>query len=242
MTTVPYTRLEVLRTFRNVRFFLFSIAFPLLLFYIVAGTNRQATLAGIPFPLYYMAGMASWGAMASVMAGGARISLERSVGWTRQMRITPLSTFAYFRAKVLSGYVMAAVSLALLFAAGLTLGVRLSVGHWFEMTGLMLVGLVPFVVLGILLGHLLNSESMGPALGGIVAIFALIGGAWGPIARSGTLHSIAQEIPSYWLVQAAHVSLGAGVWGARGWIVIAAWTLVLLRLTVRVYRRDTARI
>ncbi len=242
MSTVPYTRLEVLRTFRNVRFFLFSIAFPLVLFYTVAGTNRHSELAGIPFPLYYMAGMASWGAMASVMAGGARISLERSAGWTRQMRITPLSMLAYFRAKVLSGYVMAIVSLALLFAAGLTLGVRLSIAHWFEMTGLMLVGLIPFVVLGILLGHLLNSESMGPALGGIVAIFALLGGAWGPLARSGALKTIAEDIPSYWLVQAAHVSLGAGVWGARGWIVLAAWTAVLLRLTVRVYRRDTARV
>ncbi len=242
MSSVTYTRFEVVRTFRNTRFFVLSLAFPLVLFFTVAGTNRHATLGGISFPLYYMVGMASWGAMASVMAGGARISLERSVGWTRQMRITPLSTFAYFRSKVLSGYIMAIVSLALLFASGLSLGVHMTIVHWFEMTGLLLVGLIPFVVLGILLGHLLSADSMGPALGGIVAVFALLGGVWGPLAKSGALHTIAENIPSYWLVQAGHVALGGGAWSARGWIVLAVWTAVLLRITVRVYGRDTSRV
>ena len=106
MSTLTYTRLEVLRTFRNTRFFILSLAFPLVLFYTVAGSNRHVHIGGISFPLYYMVGMASWGAMAAVMAGGARIALERSVGWTRQMKITPLSTFAYFRSKVLSGYLI----------------------------------------------------------------------------------------------------------------------------------------
>jgi ABC-2 type transport system permease protein len=242
VSSVAYTRYEILRTFRNTRFFILSLAFPLVLFFVVAGANRHATLAGIAFPLYYMVGMASWGAMASVMSGGARISLERSVGWTRQMRITPLSMFAYFSSKILSGYLMAVFSLVLLFAAGLSLGVRMSIGHWFEMTGLLLVGLIPFVVLGIMLGHLLNADSMGPALGGIVAVFALLGGAWGPLAKTGALHTIAESIPSYWLVQAGHVGLGAGAWTARGWIVLAVWTAVLLRVTVAVYRRDTAQV
>jgi ABC-2 type transport system permease protein len=242
MSSVTYTRFEVIRTFRNTRFFVLSLAFPLVLFFTVAGANRHATLGGIAFPLYYMVGMASWGAMASVMAGGARISLERSVGWTRQMRITPLSTIAYFRSKVLSGYIMAIVSLALLFASGLTLGVHMTIVHWFEMTGFLLVGLIPFVVLGILLGHLLSADSMGPALGGIVAVFALLGGVWGPLAKSGALHTIAENIPSYWLVQAGHVALGGGAWSARGWIVLAVWTAVLLRITVYVYGRDTSRV
>jgi ABC-2 type transport system permease protein len=242
MTTITYTRFEVLRTFRNTRFFILSLAFPLVLFFTVAGANRHAQLGGISFPLYYMVGMASWGAMSAVMAGGARIALERSVGWTRQMKITPLSTFAYFRSKVLSSYVMAIVSLILLFTAGLSLGVHLTAVHWLETTGLLLVGLVPFVVLGILLGHLLTVDSMGPALGGLVAIFALLGGAWGPFVQSGVLHSIVENIPSYWLVQAGHVALGAGLWPARAWIVLGVWTAVLLRLTVRVYRRDVARV
>jgi ABC-2 type transport system permease protein len=241
VTTATYTRLEILRTFRNRRFFILSLGFPIVLFYVVAGTNRHAHIAGISLPRYYMVGMASWGAMAAAMAGGARIALERSVGWTRQMRITPLPVPTYFRTKVLSSYLMAVVSLLLLAAAGLSLGVRLPFSAWFETAGLMLVGIVPFVVLGILLGHLLTVDSMGPALGGIVALFALLGGAWGPLSSSGTLHDVVQLLPSYWLVEAGKLAVGGHGWPAKAWIVIALWSAVLLRLTVRVYRRDTAR-
>ncbi|MGH9046673.1 MAG: ABC transporter permease [Acidimicrobiales bacterium] len=242
MSSVAYTRIEVLRTFRNGRFFILSLAFPLVLFFFVAGANRHKTLGGISFPLYYMVGMASWGAMAAVMSGGARIALERSVGWTRQMRITPLSVYAYFQSKVLSSYLMAIVSLVLLYAAGLSLGVHMATTRWLEMTGLLIVGLIPFVVLGILLGHLLTVDSMGPALGGIVAVFALLGGSYGPLATSGALHSIAENLPSYWLVQAGYVALGAGAWPAHGWIVLGVWSVVLLRFAFVVYRRDTARV
>ena len=53
-----YLRYEVLRTFRNRRFLIFSLGFPLLLFLLIGGTNRKAHLDGISFPLYYMKGMA----------------------------------------------------------------------------------------------------------------------------------------------------------------------------------------
>jgi len=46
-------------------------------------------------------------------------------------------------------------------------GVRLdSIGRWLGMTGLLIVGLLPFVALGIAVGHLLTIDSMGPAVGG----------------------------------------------------------------------------
>ena len=40
--------------------------------------------------------MAAWGAMAAVIAGGARIAAERAIGWNRQLRITPLPARTYF--------------------------------------------------------------------------------------------------------------------------------------------------
>ena len=39
-----------------------------------------------------------------MIAGGARIAAERSVGWHRQLRVTPLPVRTYFAAKVLTGY------------------------------------------------------------------------------------------------------------------------------------------
>lgn len=239
---MTYLRFELLRALRNGRFFLFSLAFPLILFLVVAGSNRHAVLGGIPFPVYYLAGMVSWGTMAAVTASGARIAQERSVGWNRQLRLTPLSVRAYLRAKVLGGYLMAVLSMLLLYIAGVALGVRLPADRWVQMTVLVLIGLIPFAALGIWLGHLLTPEVMGPALGGITALFALLGGAWGPLAGKGFMLHVAQALPSYWLVQAGHSAVTGTGWGARGWGVIAGWTVVFAVLAARAYRRDTRRV
>jgi ABC-2 type transport system permease protein len=240
-----YTRYELLRTLRNRRFFLLSLGFPLVLYFVIVSPNRHVRDfdgSGISFALYYMVGLASFGTMSAMLSCGGRIAAERAVGWNRQLRITPLSPRAYFRVKVLTGYMMAVISLLALYAAGISLGVHLSVDEWLKMTGLILVGLVPFAALGILLGHLLTPDSIGPAMGGGISLLALLGGTWFPLAKHGFLHDLAQSIPSYWLVQASHVALGGRPWSALGWIVMAAWTVVLGALAARAYRRDTHRI
>jgi ABC-2 type transport system permease protein len=240
---LTYLRYELIRSVRNKRAFIFSLAFPLLLFYVIAGANRHVTLDGIPFPTYYLAGMASFGTMGAMIALGARISAERSVGWTRQLRLTPLSVRNYIRAKVLTGYMTALISLALLFVAGATLGVHLAVKPVLHMTGLVIVGLIPFAALGILIGHLFTPDSMGPVIGGGVSILAFLGGAWGPVGGDhGALHDISQATPTYWLVQAGHLLVGGTGWDSKGWIVIAIWTVVLGALAAWAFRRDTSRI
>jgi ABC-2 type transport system permease protein len=238
---MTYLKYELLRALRNTRFFLFSLGFPLVLFLVIAGPNRHATLGGIPLPLYFLSGMITWGTMSGVVSSGARIATERAAGWNRQLRLTPLTARTYLRAKVLGGYVVAAMSIVLLYVAGIALGVRLPADRWLGMTGLILIGLVPFAALGIWLGHVLSPEAIGPAIGGISALFALLGGAWGPLAVSGFMLHVAQALPSYWLVQAGHVAATGTGWGARGWVVIAAWALLFGALAARAFRRDTRR-
>jgi ABC-2 type transport system permease protein len=179
--------------------------------------------------------------MAAVIAGGARIAAERAIGWNRQLRVTPLTARAYLSAKVVTGYVVAAVSIVLLYTAGTSLGVRLPLDRWILMTLMLLIGLVPFAALGIWLGHTVGPESMGPAMGGVTSIFALLGGAWGPIASGGALRAISECLPSYWLVQAGHIALDGGMWPARGWLVVALWTVAMVRQAARAWRRDTQR-
>jgi ABC-2 type transport system permease protein len=244
MTSMTYVRYELIRNFRTWQFVFFALAWPLIVFFTVASANRHATFDGVGFPLYFMAGMAAMGTITGVVSRGSMIAAERSIGWTRQMRITPLRTSAYFGAKVLCGYLMALLTIAAMCVAGAVMGVRLSAGEWLAFTGLLLVGLVPFTVIGILFGHLLKPESLLPAVAGVTTLFALLGGAYGLlVAKSGALFEVIKALPSYWLVQAGKVALrhGAG-WPTEGWIVIAAWTAVLVPLTVLVYRRDTSRV
>jgi ABC-2 type transport system permease protein len=239
-----YARYELLRTLRNRRLFIFSLGFPLLLYFAIAGPNRHEQDiggTGIAAPLYFMVGLTAFGTMNAVLGCGARIAAERAVGWNRLLRVTPLSTRTYFRVKVLTAYCLAAVTIVLLYAAGISMGVHLQAANWLQMTGLILIGLAPFAAIGILLGHLLTTDSVGPAIGGTAAVFALLGGVWFPIT-SGVMHTIAEALPSYWLVQAGHVGLGGSGWGATGWLIVAAWTIGAAGAARRAYARDTQRV
>ncbi|HKD33656.1 MAG TPA: ABC transporter permease [Gaiellaceae bacterium] len=244
MNASAYGRYELLRTFRNRRLYIFSFGFPVVLYYAIAGPNRHLhnfSQTGIAATVYFMVGLAGFGGMNAVLGSGARISAERAVGWNRQLRLTPLSTRTYFRVKVLTAYAMALVTIGLLYVAGATLGVHLRSGDWLEMTALMLVALLPFAAIGILLGHQLTPDSIGPAIGGTTAVFALLGGIWFPIT-SGVMHKIAEALPSYWLVQASRVGLGGHGWGRTGWLVVIAWTAGATILARRAYARDTQRV
>jgi ABC-2 type transport system permease protein len=241
-----YVRFELLRLFRNKRFFFFTLVFPLALYLIFAGANRNAVVDlgtyKLKFPLFYMVGMAGYGALGAAMSGGFRIAAERSVGWNRQLRLTPLSVRTYFRTKVVTSYVMALISIVALFIAGTAYGVRInSADRWLEMTGLILVGILPFIAIGILFGHVLSVDSIGPALGGGSAVFALLGGMWFPV-QNGVLRDIAEALPSYWISQASHVGIGGNAWGTKGWVVVLAWTAVFAALSARAYLRDTKRV
>jgi ABC-2 type transport system permease protein len=239
-----YTKFELLRTFRNRRFFLFAWGFPLVLYYLIATPNRDVKDfggSGISASVYVMVGLAGFGAMNAMLSTGARIAAERGAGWNRQLRLTPLSSRAYFRTKIVTAYATALSTLALLFGAGATLGVDLAARSWLSMTALLLVGLVPFAGIGILAGHLLSSDSIGPAIGGTTTLFAFLGGVWFPI-NSGVLHDVAVALPSYWLVRASHVGVGGSGWPLGGWLVIAVWSVGPALLAVRAYMRDTERV
>lgn len=244
MTGVLYTRFELVRTLRNWRLLIFSLGFPLVLYLAIAAPNRDVDDlggTGIPLPLYYMVGLVGFGTMMALISTGARIATERTEGWTRQLRVTPLAGHAYLRAKVATGYAMAVLTMTMLYASGLALGVSLPVERWLVMTGLILVGLIPFAALGVLAGHLLTADTIGPATGGLVSLLALVSGTWFPLG-SGIIADIAEFLPSYWLVQASHVSLGGSAWPAMGWIVVGVWSVVLTVLAGAAYRRDTARV
>jgi ABC-2 type transport system permease protein len=242
-----YTKYEILRLVRNKRAFIFSLIFPVLLFVMIAGSNKDQTLeiqgVTITFPTYYMVSIAGYGAMIAAISAGARISTERGVGWNRQLRITPLSVRDYFTTKVITAYSVSLASIALLFAMGIAYGVRISpFSRWVGMTTLLIIGLMPFVAMGIAFGHLLTTDAMGPVAGVSSALFGFLGGQWFPLPDHGALHVIGQCVPSYWLTAAGRIGVGAPAWGLLGWTVVGVWSVAMTLLAAWAYRRDTQKV
>jgi ABC-2 type transport system permease protein len=242
MSSATHFRYEALRVLRNRVFYAVTLALPLVLFFGVASGQRHATFNGTSFPLYFMTAMAVYGSMFAVVGPGARIARDRAGGWTRQLRITPLRARTDLIAKVATGYLLALPTLILLYLAGASLGVHLAASQWLKITGLILVGLAPFVVIGFVLGYLMPVDALTPALGGIVVLFSLFGGVYGfELAKSGPMFDVMKALPSYWLVQAGKSAALGGGWPTEAWLVIAAWTVVLLPIAGFAYRRTTAR-
>ena len=241
MSNAMHYRYEILRTVRNRRFFLVTLALPLVIFYAIASANRHAITEGIAFPLYFMTGMAAYGSMFAVVSPGARVAADRSRGWTRQLRITPLRAWTDLSAKVATAYLVALPTVVLVLLAGATLGVRLHASQWLEMTGLLLVGLAPFIAIGFILGNAVPVDTMPAAMGGVVLLFALFGGVFGRLFNGGTMLDIEKLLPSYWLVQAGKAAQSGGNWPLEGWIVVAAWVVALVPVAVFAFRRASIR-
>jgi ABC-2 type transport system permease protein len=241
MSGATHVRYEILRSLRNPLMYGLSIGLPLVVYYAVTSGNRHAFVyaAGVSFPLYFMTGMAAYGAMFAAIGPGGRLARDRARGWTRQLRITPLRARTDYVAKVLAAYLVALPALVLVFLAGATLGVRLDAAQWFEMTGLLLIGLVPFVLMGLILGHVIATDALVQVMGWLVVFFALFGGAFGSLFNKGAMLTFVKLLPSYWLVHAGSSALHHGDWPAEGWIVLACWTAALIPLAVFVYRHDT---
>jgi ABC-2 type transport system permease protein len=242
MSSATHFKYEILRTVRNRVFLGVTLALPLGLFYGVASGQRHATFNGTSFPLYFMTAMAVYGAMFAVTTPGAHTARDRSLGWTRQMMITPLRARADISAKVMTAYLLVLPTLILLFLAGASLGVRLGAARWLELTGLLLVGIAPFVVMGLILGYLLSADALTPVVGGIVILFALFGGVYGfQLATSGPLFDVMKALPSYWLVQAGKTAFGGADWPGQAWLVLAIWIVVLVPVAAVAFRRSAAR-
>ena len=119
MSGTTHVRYELLRALRNWRTLFLSFALPLVVYCVVVPAKRHAVTAdGISFPLYFMTGMAAYGAMWGSINPGARIARDRSKGWVRALRITPLRVRTEVVAKVLTAYLIALLTLILLYVAG----------------------------------------------------------------------------------------------------------------------------
>jgi ABC-2 type transport system permease protein len=238
-----YLVLELRRALRSTRFLIFTIAMPIVLFLLYVGMfgNNQPQTAGV-----LMVNMTCYGALTAALFAGTRVAIERAAGWQRQLRLTPLSGAGYLTAKGLTAMLLAVPGVVLVpLVAAVFEGVSLDPAQWLRVTLGVWLAVIPFAVLGLLIGQLGTAESMQPIMSIVMMVMSLLGGIFIPIdALPGGMLSVTRLLPSYWLTQIGRgavtadlsVSLGSAV------LVLAGWTLVLGLAVVRRYRRDSARV
>lgn len=238
-------RLELRRMLRNRRTVIFSVVMPVL-FFLLFGTgksysNESAGHGNVA--AFIMVSMALYGAMLSTTGGGAMVAVERSQGWSRQLRLTPLTSTAYIAVKVLLAMILGGLSVAVTYAAGALSGAHMDTYVW-VVTGLAVwVGSLVFAAFGVFMGYLLPSENVMQILGPGLGLFAFLGGLFLPLEQmSPAFRTLAHFTPMYGLNEVVHAPLTGDAPGWAALANVAFWLAVFVGGAVWRFGRDTARV
>jgi ABC-2 type transport system permease protein len=241
-----YLGLEAKRALRNPRFLMFTMVFPVVIFIIDVGAFGHGTVPGstATYAAYLMISMSAFGAFMAAMNTGARTAVERSAGWQRQLRLTPLRPMGYLVAKGAVGTLVALPPILLVAIVGVLFEhVRLSPGGWVQVILGVWIATIPFAVLGLLVGQLATAETMQVFTSGLMIVLGFLGGILIPTTVFPTwMANIAKVLPSYWLADIGHGALLGNTDVTSAVLWLAGWTVVLAFAVVRRYRRDSARI
>jgi len=233
---------EMLKVFRNPPALVFGIAFPTL-FFLIFGFTFPAS-----FGPTIVASYAAYGAfIVAFQTFSISLANERSLGWNKLLRTTPMSAALFLGSKLLMIILTGIISILLLFAvAGLSGKVHMDLAIWAELLGMMVVGMIPLSMLGLFLG-LIGTPNLTTALSTILTLLlSFASGLWLPLQYMPDLvRNIAPYLPTYHLGQIAWIIVGSTskddqpLWGHL--LILLAYAVVFAALATWAYIRDENR-
>jgi ABC-2 type transport system permease protein len=242
--TAAQCKAELLRTIRNKRFVFFSVVMPVAFFFLFTSTmDNKTVINGADWTSYYLMSMTVYGVVGAGLTSFAqRISKERSQGWIRLLKITPLPSGSYILSKVVAqGLINLAIVLLVFTVGGLGKGIHLSAAIWIESGLWIWIGGFSFMALGALLGSIKNADAVQVLALMLYMGLSILGGLWFPTASmSGTMQAIAKITPTYRLGQGAWNVVGGGVIDWNGALILAAYVIVFMLLSTYIMKRQEA--
>lgn len=236
--------IEIRRVLRNRRTLVFILIMPAVFFLLFGLPQRGQYLDnGNPVTGWIMISLAVYAAMVATTSAGAAVATERALGWSRQLRLTPLRPAAYVATKVATAMVLGLLGVLVEFAVGAISGVRVPAHVWLESGLTAWLGSLVFAALGLFVGYLAPAENVMQFMGPLLAILAMLGGLFVPLdVLPHAMQQIAKFTPVYGVGQLARAPLaGTGLdWAALGNVV--GWTAFFGLAAARLFRRDTTRV
>ena len=237
---LTFLYLEIRRLIRNRRTVIITLIVPIALFFLFRSGKRFQVGPGAAAAT--MIGLAVYGSMLSATAGGALVSVERALGWSRQLRLTPLRPPAYVAIKIITAMLLSLVSVAIVYTAGAVDGVQMALQTWFLTGALAWGGGVVFATFGLFMGYLLPSENVMQFIGPVLGVFALVGGLFVPIRLlPSAIQDIAPYMPPYGVAQIARYPLVGGTFDITWVISLVVWSAAFGAGAMLLFRRDTRR-
>ena len=235
--------IEMRRLFRNRRTVVVTLVVPVILFLLFKANKRIAAAAGPELTAAgTMIGIAVYGAMLAATSGGARVSIERALGWSRQLRLTPLRPAAYIAIKVFTAMLLGLISVAVVYLAGVLDGVQMDPVVW-VLTGILAwAASFVFASFGLFMGYLLPSENVMQVIGPVLGVFSLLGGLFIPVSLlPAVMQDVAPYMPTYGVAAIARYPLVGGPFDLTWLLSVVLWTAAFAAAAALLFRRDTRR-
>ena len=236
------TKIEFLRLFRIPAFSLTSLLLPVMFYTFFGLADAKQQFMNTTYGSYMLASYGAYAVLTIVLFSfGASVAAERGTGATRLMRAAPLPPVAYFFGKIVAamGFGAIALTVLVLFAA-VTGGAHVSAVTFMNLLVRLLLGSIPFTILGFAIGYLASLNSAIAIINLINLPLAFASGMFIPTKfLPGFVQHITPFLPNYHFAQLAWGAVGAT---SESWVTASLWLLgygiVFLFIAVRAYGRD----
>jgi ABC-2 type transport system permease protein len=231
-----HARLETLELGRYPSFVVPTLLFPAMFFllFVVPGvTDANADAFMASYVAFALLGVAFF-------QFGVGIAAERASSWALFLRTLPASVYVHLAGQVVSALIFAIASGAIVVAVATALtSARLDAAEWLALAVALLLGVVPFALLGIALGYLVRPKGALPVANVLYLALAYAGGLWTGAARlPDAISGLSTALPTrQWadIVVPAATGRAPPLGAVLG---LAAWTVVFAFAAVWGFRRD----
>ncbi|MFD0144260.1 MULTISPECIES: ABC transporter permease [unclassified Streptomyces] len=232
-----YVRLEVRRTLRDPGFVIFGIGMPVLMYLLFTNLGTDEA----EWKTASMVGMAAYGALGAALSVGTGVAEDKSLGWLRQLRVTPMTPRQVVTGRALTGSVIVLPAItAVLLAGALVNGVRLeATWQWAAVAVALWLGSLPFTLLGIGNGYRLSAQTTGVVNVGCNLGLAVVGGLWFPTELfPGWLREISSYTPTNRFAELGRALTEGTAPGLAVIAVIGTWAMLFGVYATVSYRRS----
>lgn len=192
----------------------FSVLMPVMLFALFASLFGNApTPDGIPTSARMLATFGTFGVVSvMLMNPGISVANDRASGWLRVKKVSAAPISITIAGRVLSALPYAIFALLAFTMLSLAVaGPSMSFDAWLRMVVVLIVGSLPFALLGLAVGFVTSANATAAVLNAVFFPLSIASGLWMPLEiLPAWIQNIAPYLPTYHLARLAVGQLTGG--------------------------------
>jgi ABC-2 type transport system permease protein len=199
-------RVELRGHVRTPEFAVGVVLVPLLLYVMFGLPNDWVLDGGVPYRAAALVSLSAYGVVSlAIFNFGEAIARDRSRGWLRTIRATPISSETYLLSKLVAALLLAVVIVAGMSGLASAGGVRLDAGTWVVFVATMLAGVVLFSTLGCAIAFIARPRAASAVANLVFLPLSFVSGFFVPLSEVPPIvRTIAPFLPTFHFGQIAY--------------------------------------